>query len=157
MRCQAITKNSGRMCKMHAMSGTNRCRVHTEEECVICMNRLRRCKACPQCNNKFCIVCLEHWLEKHITCPTCRAHLKKEPANVALSVDQFSFDTGEQTIFSWANDDEGWASFFEWYENINSTMGIDTVTVTRDDMHLSLFDLEMLGGFEVTSRFVDLV
>lgn len=155
MRCQAITKTTGRPCKMHAMSGNDRCYFHTEEECVICMDRLRRCEVCPQCKSKFCIACLERWLEKHFTCPTCRMELKKKPVDAAQpnTSNQFSFDSGETTIFSWANDEEGWSSFMEWYSNINSTVGIDTVTITRDNMQ-TIMDLDSLEGFEVTSRFV---
>lgn len=159
MRCQGITKTKARKCKMHAMLGTKRCYFHTEDDCVICMDRLRRCEACPQCEVKFCVVCLDKWLKKHSTCPTCRVELKA-PIFQSQSEHQFLFDTGEENpIFTWPNNEEGWATFAAWYDDVNTTFGIDsidTVTVTFEGNMQTMLNMEDVLNIEVTSQLVNL-
>ncbi|GFP92672.1 E3 ubiquitin-protein ligase atl42 [Phtheirospermum japonicum] len=44
--------------------------------CAICLENLRRAEVCrvlPACRHEFHAHCIDPWLSKRLTCPTCRA------------------------------------------------------------------------------------
>jgi hypothetical protein len=46
-------------------------------ECPICMEILENVHTVPDCQHRFCKVCIEHALQKCNTkCPSCRGHIK---------------------------------------------------------------------------------
>lgn len=120
MRCTEITRRTGCICKMHAMAGTNKCHLHTNQECVICYEKIKKFCHCPSCKTKFCSPCLDKWLKSQHTCPICRVELK------APESETFSFDNGDlETIFSWSNNESGWARFLRWYESFSGQINFE--------------------------------
>ncbi|WCJ35463.1 RING-H2 finger protein ATL58 [Euphorbia peplus] len=48
----------------------------TRIRCVICLDSLRkgeRCRSLPVCNHTFHARCIDLWLGKRVSCPTCRS------------------------------------------------------------------------------------
>jgi hypothetical protein len=46
--------------------------IDDELKCVICRQPLQSPVSLPTCNHTFCKKCIEKWLERAHTCPTCR-------------------------------------------------------------------------------------
>ena len=44
--------------------------------CLICTNVVWQPKTCVECEKIFCTRCIENWLVKSPTCPTCRKDFK---------------------------------------------------------------------------------
>jgi hypothetical protein len=43
--------------------------------CAICLKKIslnKNCKVLPVCNHKFHIKCINEWLDKNNSCPSCR-------------------------------------------------------------------------------------
>ncbi|GAB1598870.1 TNF receptor-associated factor family protein DDB_G0272098-like [Argonauta hians] len=55
--------------------------------CCICQCVLDNAKESP-CRHVFCKVCIEHWLEEHNSCPTCRTWLNKHDLQNVLPLVQ---------------------------------------------------------------------
>ncbi|CAI9116729.1 OLC1v1017958C1 [Oldenlandia corymbosa var. corymbosa] len=52
------------------------------DTCAICLDYLQNgelCRVLPACNHVFHAECLDPWLAKQLTCPTCRAPFETEP------------------------------------------------------------------------------
>lgn len=49
---------------------------NSQDVCVICQDIVRNKQRQLTCFHTFCAVCIEKWLSKHKTCPTCKAILE---------------------------------------------------------------------------------
>lgn len=50
--------------------------------CAICLENLRHAEVCrvlPACHHQFHAHCIDPWLSKRLTCPTCRAPFRSNP------------------------------------------------------------------------------
>ncbi|GMY31819.1 putative RING-H2 finger protein ATL19 [Fagus crenata] len=50
----------------------------SSSDCVICLNDFvdgDSCRVFPMCKHIFHVICIDNWLEKHLTCPICRHSL----------------------------------------------------------------------------------
>ncbi|KAH6820806.1 hypothetical protein C2S53_018089 [Perilla frutescens var. hirtella] len=50
--------------------------------CAICLENLRQsevCRVLPACDHQFHAQCIDPWLWKRLTCPTCRAPFRSRP------------------------------------------------------------------------------
>ncbi|KAK2649358.1 hypothetical protein Ddye_016847 [Dipteronia dyeriana] len=62
------------------------CRVNIASICVVCLDDVHRgdrCRRFPSCNHVFHAQCIDPWLVRRLTCPTCRSPFK---TNVNLDV-----------------------------------------------------------------------
>ncbi|KAI3464970.1 hypothetical protein Pfo_021633 [Paulownia fortunei] len=51
--------------------------------CAICLENLRHAEVCrvlPSCHHEFHAHCIDPWLSKRLTCPTCRAPFRSRPS-----------------------------------------------------------------------------
>lgn len=81
--CSALTK-SGAKCKNNCMKNLDTCRVHTIEECSICMDSVRNGFR-TSCNHVFHLGCMQEWADTSLTnmtqhhlvasCPMCRTEV----------------------------------------------------------------------------------
>uniref|UniRef100_A0A7N0TGZ1 RING-type domain-containing protein n=1 Tax=Kalanchoe fedtschenkoi TaxID=63787 RepID=A0A7N0TGZ1_KALFE len=63
----------------------------SDPECVICLERFRdgaRYRILPGCGHAFHSNCIDAWLVKAAVCPICRASVRLNAAEAALSADQ---------------------------------------------------------------------
>ncbi|KAI9201031.1 hypothetical protein LWI28_017010 [Acer negundo] len=61
-------------------------RVNIASICVVCLDDVHRgdrCRRFPSCNHVFHAQCIDPWLVRRLTCPTCRSPFK---TNVNLDV-----------------------------------------------------------------------
>ena len=49
----------------------------TEEQCVICMDKLSNDIAMAECRHKFCKKCILKWIKECSECPLCRSQITK--------------------------------------------------------------------------------
>lgn len=79
--CTSTTK-SGQRCKNKCMGTTDKCRVHTVDDCSICMDRVTGGFR-TSCNHVFHLGCMQEWADTSLTnmtskhlvasCPMCRS------------------------------------------------------------------------------------
>lgn len=82
--CSGVTKTGKKCCKK--VKNGNLCCLHKRQDTS--MTEVENCTICYEdqnnptkmkCNHSFCKVCIDKWLEKHSTCPICRAVVKERP------------------------------------------------------------------------------
>lgn len=68
---------SRRIAKLHKVVVTKESN-NSEHDCVICLCKFKagdESMRIPTCGHSFCATCIERWLQRHNSCPTCRAQV----------------------------------------------------------------------------------
>ncbi|KAI4376588.1 hypothetical protein MLD38_014334 [Melastoma candidum] len=83
-------------------------------ECVVCLSKfedVETLRLLPKCKHAFHIDCIDHWLEKHSSCPLCRRKVSTE--DMAM----FACSSSMRVIDQGAGDGPGFEVFIEREES----------------------------------------